>query len=499
MCGVIGIIGSDRVNQTLFDGLNLLQHRGQDAAGMVTCDQGRLALRKGNGLVRDVFRTRHMQRLRGNMGIGHVRYPTAGSQSEAEAQPFYVNSPFGITLAHNGNLTNAIELKKQLFVQDLRHLNTESDSEVIVNVLAHELHNIKALKPEPDYLFQGVSRVFERIRGAFAVVAMITGVGLLAFRDSHGIRPLVYGRRQGLNGVETMIASESVALTALGFEVVGDVPPGHAVFVSLKGEITLKACTKQASLNPCLFEFVYFARPDSTIDGISVYKVRKNLGLALAKKIQATWPNHDIDVVIPVPETSRSAAVSLATRLGIKFREGLVKNRYIGRTFIMPGQQVRKRSVRQKLNTIELEFKDKHVLIVDDSIVRGTTSKEIIQMSRDAGARKVSFASASPPVRYPNIYGIDMPSPKELVAFDKSVEEVQAIIGADKLIYADLDDLISIAREGNASVSKFDASVFDGDYLTGPEKAYLDYVAIARTDSAKSNHMDVSIETIDFK
>lgn len=499
MCGIIGLIANEVANQTLFDGLNLLQHRGQDAAGMVTCDEGRLALRKGNGLVRDVFRTRHMHRLRGNMGIGHVRYPTAGSQSEAEAQPFYVNSPFGISLAHNGNLTNAVHLKQQLFKQDLRHLNTESDSEVILNILAHELHNINSLQPDAKHLFKGVTRVFERIRGAFAVVAMITNVGLLAFRDSLGIRPLVYGKRSGASGDEYMVASESVALTALGFEVIADVKPGQAVFIGLDGTVTTHQCTEQSLLNPCLFEFVYFARPDSTIDGISVYKVRKNIGKALAKKIQSVWPNHDIDVVIPVPETSRSAAVSLATQLNIKFREGLVKNRYIGRTFIMPGQQVRKRSVRQKLNTIELEFKDKHVLIVDDSIVRGTTSKEIIQMSRDAGARKVSFASAAPPIRHPNIYGIDMPSPHELVAYNRTIEEVQSLIGADKLIYADLEDLITTAQEGNAGIDKFESSVFDGKYITGPETAYLEQVAITRADGAKSHNLDASIESIDFK
>ncbi len=499
MCGIIGVITQNMANQTIFDGLNLLQHRGQDAAGMVTCHDGRLVLRKGNGLVRDIFRTRHMHKLLGRMGIGHVRYPTAGSQSEAEAQPFYVNSPFGLTLAHNGNLTNALKLKEDLFREDLRHLNTESDSEVILNVLAHELQNIPNLQPTPGCIFQAVSNVFKRIRGAFSVVAMITNVGLIAFRDSLGIRPLIYGQRVTSHGVEYMVASESVALTALGFEVISDVKPGQAVWIGLDGQIHKHQCVEHASLSPCLFEFVYFARPDSIMDGISVYKVRKNIGKALANKIRKEWPSHDIDVVIPVPETARSAAVSLANHLQVKFREGLVKNRYIGRTFIMPGQQARSRSVRQKLNTIELEFQGKNVLIVDDSIVRGTTSKEIIQMARDAGANKVYFASASPPIRHPNIYGIDMPNASELVAYDKSVEQIQVSIGADKLIFANLDDLISLAREGNADIQHFEASVFDGRYLTGQEQAYLEQVSMTRADGAKRLYTDTSIEAIDFK
>lgn len=499
MCGVVGVLGQQDVNQTIFDALNLLQHRGQEASGIVTCHEGHLALRKGSGLVRDVFRTRHMLRLKGTMGLGHVRYPTAGSQSEAEAQPFYVNSPYGITLAHNGNLTNAEALKSQLFREDLRHLNTESDSEVILNVLAHELHELEELKAQPDYFFKAVENLYQRVRGAFGVVAMITNVGLLGFRDPHGIRPLIYGKRETLKGPEYMIASESVALTAQGFEIIRDIRPGEAVFIDVRGTVHLKQCVRNTQLSPCMFEFVYFARPDSTIDGISVYKVRKNTGKCLAQTILKQWPDHDIDVVIPVPETSRSAAVSLATQLNLKFREGFVKNRYIGRTFIMPGQKAREKSVRQKLNTVELEFKDRNVLIVDDSIVRGTTSREIIQMAREAGANKVYFASASPPIRFPNIYGIDMPTSKELVAFERTVEEVRKWIGADRLIYTELEDLISITREGNPLIERFESSVFDGEYLTGDEHAYLSQVALTRAEGMHGTNDRESIQAIDFE
>lgn len=499
MCGIVGVISHQEVNQTIFDALNLLQHRGQEAAGMVTCHEGHLALRKGNGLVKDVFRTRHMLRLKGTMGLGHVRYPTAGSQSEAEAQPFYVNSPYGITLAHNGNLTNAQALKHQLFKEDLRHLNTDSDSEVLLNILAHELHNLERLQAKPSDFFNAVQALYRRVRGAYGVVAMITNIGLLAFRDPFGIRPLIYGKRQSAQGTEHMVASESVALTALGFDIVRDLYPGEALFIDVHGTVHSALCSESVQLSPCLFEFVYFARPDSVIDGISVYKVRKNTGKCLAETIKKQWPNHDIDVVIPVPETSRSAAVSLATCLNLKFREGFVKNRYIGRTFIMPGQKVRQKSVRQKLNTIELEFKDRNILIVDDSIVRGTTSREIIQMARDAGAKKVYFASASPPICHPNIYGIDMPISKELVAFNRSVDDIAKWIGADKLIFTELDDLVAIAKEGNPSIEYFEASVFDGNYLTGDERIYLEQVAITRADDAHSNPERESIQAIDFE
>lgn len=495
MCGVVGIVANQIVNQELFDALTVLQHRGQDAAGIVTCDRQSFSLRKGNGLVRDVFRTRHMKRMHGNMGIGHVRYPTAGSSSESEAQPFYVNSPFGIALAHNGNLTNARTLKKELFDEDLRHINTGSDSEVILNVFAHELQTVCKAKLTPDAIFQAVEKVHQRCRGGYAVVAVIAGHGIVAFRDPHGIRPLVFGKREGGTGSmqEVMVASESAALTALGFQVVDDVQPSETLFVNTSGRIfrsstNAKKTPKLAS--PCLFEYVYFSRPDSMIDKISVYKFRKNLGNYLAGKIKAEWPNYDIDVVIPIPETSRNAAIPLANNLGVEIREGFVKNRYIGRTFIMPGQTARKRAVHHKLSVIELEFKNKNVLLVDDSIVRGTTSKEIINMARAAGANKVYFASSSPPIRYPNIYGIDMPNKEELIAHNRSIDEIQDLIGADKLIYLDLKDLIEAAQEGNQSIRKFDSAVFDGVYVTGDEQEYLSYVANTRREHAKKEQFD---------
>lgn len=424
MCGVVGVAGLAPVNQTLYDALTMLQHRGQDAAGIVTCQDGRLFLRKENGMVRDVFHTRHMMRLAGNFGIGHVRYPTAGSSSSAEAQPFYVNSPYGITLAHNGNLTNAIDISRDLFKTDLRHINTDSDSEVLLNVFAHELQALGKEIPGENDIFEAVSRVHQRCEGAYAVVAMITGHGLLGFRDPNGIRPLTYGMRLNeAGGVEYMIASESVALTSLGFKVIRDVAPGEAIFINSDNQIFTKQCAKESRYAPCIFEFVYFARPDSIIDGISVYKSRLRMGEKLAQKILREWgENHDIDVVIPIPDTSRTAALELANHLGVKFREGFMKNRYIGRTFIMPGQQQRKKSVRQKLNPVDLEFKGKNVLLVDDSIVRGTTCHEIIQMARESGATKVFFASAAPPVKFPNVYGIDMPAKSELIASGHSVE-----------------------------------------------------------------------------
>lgn len=486
MCGIIGIVGRENVNQALYDGLTVLQHRGQDAAGIVTCDEGRLYLRKSNGLVRDVFRTSHMLRLKGRMGIGHVRYPTAGCSSSSEAQPFYVNSPFGITLAHNGNLTNAEDLKRALFEADRRHINTDSDSEVLLNIFAHELSRQDKFTVSAEDVFNAVEQVHKRCRGAYAVVAMITGVGIVGIRDPHGIRPIVIGKRDTAAGTEYILASESVALHSLGFELMRDIEPGEAVFIDSHGGFYSRQCAENPVLNPCIFEHVYFARPDSIIDKISVYKARLRMGELLAKKILKTFPKHDIDVVMPIPDTSRTSALPLANRLGVVYREGFVKNRYIGRTFIMPGQKQRKKSVRQKLNAIDLEFKGKNVLLVDDSIVRGTTSKQIIQMAREAGARKVYFASAAPPVRFPNVYGIDMPSASELVGYNRNDDEIAKAIGADWLVYQDLDDLIAAARKGNPGVKKFDTSVFNGDYVTGDvTQTYLDHIDTMRNDTSK--------------
>lgn len=486
MCGIVGIVGKSNVNQALYDALTVLQHRGQDAAGIVTSDQGRLFLRKDNGLVRDVFHQRHMQRLVGQMGIGHVRYPTAGSSSSAEAQPFYVNSPYGITLAHNGNLTNVEQLSREIYESDLRHVNTTSDSEVLLNVFAHELAVRNKLQPTEEDVFAAVSQVHKRCRGGYAVVAMITGYGIVGFRDPHAIRPIVFGQRHTDEGVEYMIASESVALDVLGFELLGDVLPGEAICVTQAGELHRQQCADDPKLTPCIFEHVYFARPDSLMDSISVYKTRMRQGAALAKKIVKERPNHDIDVVIPIPDTSRVAGQSLAYELGVKFREGFMKNRYIGRTFIMPGQSERKKSVRQKLNPVPLEFQDKTVLLVDDSIVRGTTCGQIIQMARDAGAKRVYFASAAPPVRHPNVYGIDMPAANELIAHGRSVEEIRAEIGADWLVYQDLEDLIECSREGNPEVDGFESSVFDGRYQAGDiDDLYLQTIQAARADGAK--------------
>jgi amidophosphoribosyltransferase len=487
MCGIVGIVGKSDVNVQLYDALTILQHRGQDAAGIVTCENGRMAQQKANGLVQDVFRTRHMQRLVGSMGIGHVRYPTAGNSGPALAQPFYVNSPYGIALAHNGNLTNADKLSEDLFKTDLRHVNTDSDSEVLLNVFAHELQLQGKLKPTADDIFAAVTGVHNRVSGGYAIVSLIASYGLVAFRDPHGIRPLVYGSRKTEDGLEYMVASESVALNVLGYELIDDVAPGEAIFITESGELFRRQCAKFSRLAPCIFEHVYFARPDSIMDGISVYKARLRQGEKLADKILRENPQHDIDVVIPIPDSSRVAGQALAQRLGVKFREGLVKNRYIGRTFIMPGQQQRKKSVRQKLNPIDLEFKGKVVLLVDDSIVRGTTCQQIIQMARDAGAKKVYFASAAPAVKFPNVYGIDMPSAKELIAHGRTDEEVCKEIGADWLIYQDLPDLIAASAEGNHKVIEFDCSVFTGEYITGQvSQEYLNKIAAARSDSAKS-------------
>jgi amidophosphoribosyltransferase len=491
MCGVIGILGQSPVNQAIYDGLTLVQHRGQDAAGIITSDNEKVYLRKDNGLIRDVFHTRHMRHLAGNMGIGHCRYPTAGSSSPAEAQPFYVNSPFGLALGHNGNLTNAAALRESLYREDLRHLNTNSDSEILLNVLAHELHAVLGNRGDQQFssddVFQAVEGVYRRVRGAFAIVAMIVGGGLLAFRDAWGIRPLVFGTKLDAGGRSYMFASESVALDVLGYDLVGDLEPGEAIYVNYRGEVARRVCASNGRHAPCIFEHVYLARPDSIIDGIAVHKTRLRMGEKLAHKIQREWPDRDIDVVIPIPDTSRTAALQMSYELGLKYREGFIKNRYIGRTFIMPGQAQRKDSVRQKLNPIELEFKGKNVLLVDDSIVRGNTSTKIIQMARDVGAKNVYFASAAPPVRYPNVYGIDMPDGDELVASGRNEQEICEAIGADRLIYQDLDDLVDAANEGNPEIEQFETSCFDGRYVTGDvSEDYLFNLRQIRSDDAKS-------------
>ena len=487
MCGVIGISGLHDVNLRLYDALTILQHRGQDAAGIVTEDGGELHQCKGEGLVRDVFNKSHMMTLKGNVGIGHVRYPTAGSSGPALAQPFYVNSPYGIFIAHNGNLTNAEELREQIRNHDLRHLNTDSDSEVLLNIFAYELQSQGKLHPNQHDIFAAIEGVHARCNGAYAVVGLIANYGTFAFRDQFGIRPLCYGRKRVLNKYEYAIASESVVLESLGFEFVRDLSPGEGLFIDKSGSIFLKQCSKRPNLTPCIFEHVYFARPDSMMDDISVYKCRLRMGERLAKKIIRTNPGHKIDVVIPIPDTSRQSAQALAETLGLKVREGFMKNRYIGRTFIMPGQKERKKSVRQKLSPVKLEFAGKNVLLVDDSIVRGTTSQEIIQMARDAGAKKVFIASAAPGVRYPNVYGIDMPSASELIAHDRTDQEVERLIGADWLIYQDLEDLVASASEGNKNINNFECSVFDGHYVTGDINSdYLQRLDAMRNDSAKT-------------
>ena len=486
MCGIVGTIANAPVNQDIYDALTVIQHRGQDAAGMMTCHNKQILLRKANGLVRDAIRANHMLRLRGRMGLGHVRYPTAGSESAAEAQPLYVNSPYGLGIVHNGNLVNTEQLKKDILEADLRHLNTHSDSEVLLNVFAHELQELKKAKLTPADIFHAVREVHRRCLGAYACIIMIADYGILGIRDPHAIRPLVFGKRETPQGPDYMFASESVALDALGYELVDDVQPGEAVFIDLQGQCHRKQCVEKPQLSPCIFEYVYLARPDSMIDGVSVHKVRLRMGEKLAEKILREHPDHDIDVVIPIPDTSRTAALPLAYRLGVKYREGFVKNRYIGRTFIMPGQKQRKKSVRQKLNAIGLEFEGKNVLLVDDSIVRGTTSKQIIQMARDAGAKKVYFASAAPEVRFPNVYGIDMPAADELIAHQRSLSEIEKSIGADWLVFQDLPDLYAAVQEGNPAIQRFEDSVFSGDYITGGvDKKYLHWLEQQRNDSAK--------------
>lgn len=488
MCGIIGIVGKREVTPAIYDALAILQHRGQDAAGIATLEGHRIHLFKGNGLIRDVFPRSELEKLKGLVGIGHVRYPTAGSDNQDESQPFYVNSPYGIVLGHNGNLTNAIALKKELFDSDRRHLNTDSDSEVLLNVLAHELHRIGPGGMRPEDVFQAVDGLHQRCEGAYSVIAMISGKGVLGFRDPYGIRPAVLGYRDTDKGREYAIASESVALDALDFTLMRDLKPGESIFITLDGQLYTHESPHAKAASPCIFEYVYFARPDSMLDDISVYKARLRMGQALARKILKDWPDHDIDVVIPVPDTSRTSALPLAYDLEVKYREGFIKNRYIGRTFIMPGQEERKRSVRQKLNAIDLEFRKKNVLLVDDSIVRGTTSRQIIQMARDAGANKVYFASASPPVRYPNVYGIDMPAPSELIASGRDEKQIEAELGADRLIYQELDDLIEACQEGNAGITRFDTSCFSGEYVTGVEDGYLEDLQTRRSDLAKAQN-----------
>jgi len=487
MCGIIGIAGVEPVNHRLYDGLTLLQHRGQDAAGIATSHNGKLFLRKAAGLVRDVFDDKHMQRLGGNMGIGHVRYPTAGSSAAAESQPFYVNSPYGILMGHNGNLTNSEQLQRELFESDLRHINTGSDSEVLLNVFAHELQALKPSKSvTPEQIFATVSAVHKRCKGAYAVIGMLVGRGVFAFRDPLGIRPAVIGVRHTDTGTEYAVASESVALAGLGFTLLRDIAPGEAIFMDVDGNLHTRQCAENPSLSPCIFEFVYLARPDSIIDNVSVYKSRLRMGEKLAGKIIRERTDHGIDVVIPIPDTSRTSAMEVAFHLGVKYREGFIKNRYIGRTFIMPGQQMRKKSVRQKLSPIDLEFAGKTVLLVDDSIVRGTTSRQIVQMARDAGAKKVFMASAAPPVRYPNVYGIDMPAPMELIAHHGDVDDIQQAIGADWLVYQDLDDLVEAVRYDKHPIDTFESSCFNGEYITGDvDTGYLDALQSNRSDEKK--------------
>ena len=484
MCGIVGVVSHGPVNQIIYDALLLLQHRGQDAAGIATSHGNTFSMHKANGLVRDVFRTRNMRSLPGNSGIGQCRYPTAGSSSEEEAQPFYVNAPFGITLAHNGNLTNADQLKIEMFKNDRRHINTDSDSEVLLNVLAHEIQqSTSSISLDPSTLFSAVAALHKRVRGSYAVVAQVAGYGLLAFRDPYGIRPLCIGFNDTDKGPEYLIASESVALEGLGFHFLRDVLPGEAIFIDNDGKLYNQQCADNPVLNPCAFEFVYLARPDSVIDGASVYATRLKMGEYLAQKIRRQFSAGDIDVVMPIPDYSRPAAMELAMNLNLDYREGFIKNRYIGRTFLMPGQAIRRKSVRQKLNAIGSEFKGKSVLLVDDSIVRGTTSREIVQMARDSGARRVIFASAAPPVKFPNVYGIDMPTRDELIAYGRTEEEVCREITADALVYQDIDALKRSISDVNPMLKKFEASCFDGEYITGDiSRDYLDRIEFARAN-----------------
>ena len=486
MCGIVGIYSENHVASSIYDSLLMLQHRGQDAAGMSVCDStGKINRRKSMGYVRDTFHQGHMSRLLGNYGIGHVRYPTAGGGGKEFAQPMYVNSPYGISIAHNGNLTNSKTLARELFHAEMRHLNTDSDSEVLLNIFAHELGKQKAILPSKKHFFQAVRKTHTRCQGAYAVVALITGFGLVAFRDPRGIRPLVIGEKDGNLKKEYIVASENAAFSALGFKTLRDVEPGEAIYIDADGNLHSEQCSKSSKSTPCIFEYVYLSRPDSTLDEISVYKARMRMGQKLAKKILRLNPNHDIDVVIPIPDSSTTAALQLAAALKLPYRQGFVKNRYVGRTFIMPNQEERKKSVRRKLNILDLEFKDKNVLLVDDSIVRGTTSKRIIEMAKEAGAKKVYFSSAAPPVKFQNLYGIDMAATNELIASGKTDEEVANAIGADWLIYQDLKDLIDSAREGNPAIENFEISIFDGKYPTSISSDYLEDLEVTRGDETK--------------
>ena len=485
MCGILGIYGHQSVVQSLHEGLLLLQHRGQDAAGIITQEGGRIYQHKGNGLVRDVFQANHISGLKGSIGIAHVRYPTAGTSHRAEAQPLYVNSPHGIALTHNGNLINSEKLITQLFNQDRRHINTGSDSEILLNIFAHALLQQNELIPGPNEIFMAVRQLHLRVRGSYAVVAMIAGVGLVAFRDPYAIRPLIYGVKETAEGTEYMFASESVAFSTSGFQKVRDLKPGEAIFIDSAGDLYAQICHKSSQYRSCIFEYVYFARPDSEIDEVFVHKARMRMGDKLAKKIKQQWPDYKIDVVVPVPDTSRTAALELATKLKVRYREGFIKNRYIGRTFIMPEQKERQKSVRHKLNPLGIEFKNKNVMIVDDSIVRGTTSKQIVQMAREAGAKRVFLVSASPPIRYPNIYGIDMPVPGELIAHNRTIDQICSFIGADVLFYQDLDDLVAAVQKGNPKLRHFDCSMFDGEYVVEPEIGYLEQIRQQRSEESK--------------
>ncbi|MBC6413452.1 MAG: amidophosphoribosyltransferase [Chromatiales bacterium] len=487
MCGILGIYSHQPVAQNLHDGLLLLQHRGQDAAGIVVQESGKIYQHKGNGLVRDVFHQRHLNDLKGSMGIAHVRYPTAGTPHQEEAQPLYVNSPYGIAMAHNGNLINSEKLIKELFAHDHRHINTGSDSEILLNIFANELLNQMPLIAGPDAIFKAITKLHRRVRGSYAAVAMISNVGLVAFRDPHAIRPLIYAKKETEQGTEYMFASESVAFNAAGFETIRDLKPGEAIFIDQAGDMYSQVCCKSAMYRSCIFEYVYFARPDSIIDNVFVHKARMRMGDQLAKKIKQQWPDYKIDVVVPVPDTSRTAALELAIKLKVRYREGFIKNRYIGRTFIMPWQKERQKSVRHKLNPLVPEFKGKKVMIVDDSIVRGTTSKQIVQMARDAGAKEVYLVSASPPICYPNIYGIDMPVPGELIAYGRKIDQICSLIGADRLFYQDLDGLIEAVQTGNRHLKEFDCSMFDGDYVVEPEDGYLEQLKLQRSEQSKQN------------
>ena len=487
MCGVVGIVSKNEVASDLYEALTVIQHRGQDAAGIATSEEKRLNSRKQLGLVREVFREHHIQSLTGKIGIAHVRYPTAGGASRELAQPMYVNSPYGISIVHNGNLVNTDSLCEELAETDRRHLNTNSDSEVILNIFAHELQQIGGVQPSKEEIFEAVTRMQSRVSGAYSIIIMINNVGLVAVRDPHGIRPLIIGKRdEDLMGAEYMIASESAAIDALDFKIIDDIAAGETIFISKEGKMSRSKSQKAAKHSPCIFEYVYLARPDSVIDKVSVHKARQRMGTYLGEKILGLYPEHEIDVVIPIPESSTTSANEVAKKLGLPYREGFVKNRYIGRTFIMPKQEMRRKSVKRKLNPITMEFEGKNVLLVDDSIVRGTTSKQIVEMAREAGAKKVFFASAAPPIRFQNVYGIDMAATTELIAHQKDEGQIAEYIGADWLVYQNLEDLIRSAKEGNKEIENFETSIFDGEYLDDQVSSdYLKNLEVLRSDSNK--------------